>query len=269
MQRLASCPFCQGPLGAYWRAASFDRCTNCGLVLRNPFPSEADLSALYEQAWQAPEENTAETGSMGGMLATQYVSEIFRLAPRSNTPKPQILDYGAGRGALMKALQEAGCEAVGVEPYGHERLAAAGFRVFEDAAQIPSGQKFDGAISLDVAEHLRTPWETFAKIRACLKPAGWLVVGTPNPTGLNALLTRSKWREAQKPAHITFMNEKTLARMLKSAGYAAITPARLDIRFQRSALADTLVNPALRSLGLGGAATVIAFNSNHPNLGGD
>lgn len=261
MQRLASCPFCQNPLGAHWRAASFDRCRNCGLVIRNPFPSEADLSALYEQAWEAPEENTAETGSMEDTLAAQYVSEIFKLAPRSNTSKPRILDYGAGRGALMNALRGAGCEAVGVEPYGRDRLAAAGFEVFEDVAQVALQEKFDGAISLDVAEHLRAPWETFAKIRSCLKPSGWFVVGTPNPTGLNALLTRSNWREAQKRTHITFMNEKTLARMLKSAGYAAVAPARLNIRFQRSTVADALINPVLRQLGRGGAATVIAFNS--------
>ena len=259
MKELVGCPYCRGPLVPHWNAPRFDRCNGCGLVLRNPFPSEADLSALYERAWDRPDENTGETGEFDAALAQQYARAILKVVPSAVGEHPCVLDFGAGKGALMRALGAVGCDVSGVEPYGFERLHANGLKVYKSLSDLPGGTRFDGIVSFDVVEHLREPWKAIAQFSDHLKPGGWLLVGTPNPSGLNAVLHKSGWREASKLGHILFMNSSTLSQILSGAGFKSIKRTSLDIRFKGDFVWDRVVHPVLRLLNLDGGTVVLAM----------
>ena len=258
MKKLTSCPFCHSSLRDFWKDPRFDRCSSCGLVVRNPFPSDQKLKALYTSAWNQPDERSSETGSMDQLLAKQYVRELMTSLRTTNFKDQKILDFGAGKGALMMALKERQADVYGVEPYGHEALSGKMGTAFSDLDRIPKNICFDGIISMDVAEHLREPWKVFAKLHNRIKPGGWLCISTPNPKGLNAMLKGAKWRETKKPGHILFMDENTLIKMLKFAVYVDAKPVRWKVRYSNNSLRHGTQILA-RNLGLQGATRVIGF----------
>jgi hypothetical protein len=104
------CPFCEGDLVPKWTKRSFSRCISCNLIIRNPLPDDEELDALYEASWRAPEANSHETGNMDERLAAQYVKELTKSLGRNDVNGLKILDFGAGKAALMGALQTLGAD---------------------------------------------------------------------------------------------------------------------------------------------------------------
>jgi 2-polyprenyl-3-methyl-5-hydroxy-6-metoxy-1,4-benzoquinol methylase len=258
MRLLTGCTFCNGNLAMLWKDPPFSRCADCNLVMRNPFPSQQELDALYEASWSDPDANSYETGNMDGRLAAQYVGELLKNLGRERADGLRILDFGAGKGALMAALKNAGAEVYGVEPYGHDRLQEMGKNAYRSLDDVPQSISFDGIISMDVVEHLPRPWETFATLFQRIKPGGWLCISVPNPKGLNARLNGGKWREARKVGHIVFLEGKTLVRMLRWAGFSAAKPVRWNVHYGKGFM-HRLSQRLLVIAGLHGAVRVIAY----------
>jgi SAM-dependent methyltransferase len=258
MQDLSQCPFCGGHLERFWAACSFSRCVECDLFIRSPFPSESELDDLYKTKWLSPEANDSETGNMDEFLARQYVRELAKTLQRKDLSGLRILDFGAGKGALLDALIDSGAIAYGVEPYGCTELATTGRLVFHDLADSPPELRFDGIVCMDVVEHLLAPWETFRHLLDRLNPGGWLLVSTPNPKGLTARLMGCKWREVAKAGHIMFLSQAVMKRMLQVAGFSVVKPARWHVRFA-GGLPKYYCQLLTLAFGLHGAARVIAF----------
>lgn len=260
MQMLSVCPFCDGVVVQHWENPSFVRCAKCGAIWRDPFPNEEELISLYDIAWDAPEENTNETGNMDSALAQQYLTEAMKSLGLSDLKGLHLLDFGAGKGALILALQSRGAICTGLAPFGYEKLASYGIQAFDKLATLPQGELYDGIFCMDVVEHLRRPWEAFAELRARLRPSGWLILSTPNPSGLNALVRSSRWRETQKPGHILFTGEHALRAMLERAGFTSIRPMSWNVKYGRSPMMDKVINPFLSYFKLGGAVRLVGFN---------
>jgi 2-polyprenyl-3-methyl-5-hydroxy-6-metoxy-1,4-benzoquinol methylase len=252
------CAFCRGNLSGVWLGSSFCRCVGCGLIARTHLPSDAELYELYAEAWDEPSEHAAETGSMDDHLARQYVLGLLSTHGRTDLRGLRLLDFGAGTGALAAALEHAGADVYAVEPYGHRGLVDAGHNAFASLEDVPESVSFDGVITMDVAEHLPRPWEDFARLYGRIRPGGWICVSTPNPSGLSARVSRAKWREAGKTSHLVFLSETTLARMLRSTGFASISPARWHVRYGRG-LQHELAQRLLNLTGLQGASRLIAY----------
>jgi 2-polyprenyl-3-methyl-5-hydroxy-6-metoxy-1,4-benzoquinol methylase len=258
MRLLTRCTFCNGKLTILWEDPPFSRCADCYLIIQNPFPSQQELDDLYEASWTDPDANSYETGNMDGRLAEQYASELLRNLGRERAGGLRILDFGAGKGALMTALENEGAEVYGVEPYGHDRLREAGKKAYRMLGDIPQDILFDGIISMDVVEHLPQPWETFATLLRRIKPGGWLCISVPNPKGINARLNGGRWRETQKVGHIVFLEGKTLVRMLRWAGFSVARPVRWNVNYGKGFM-HHLSQRLLLITGLHGAVRVIAF----------
>src|SRR4051794_22405833 len=109
------CSFCQGDLAGFWSGSPFNRCRNCGLIVRNPLPTQDELNALYAVAWDDPIVHAAETGNMDRTLARQYTQGLLATIGRTSAKGLRICDFGAGTGALVVALNEAGADAYAVE----------------------------------------------------------------------------------------------------------------------------------------------------------
>ena len=195
---------------------------------------------------------------MDAFLARQYVDSLVSTLGRTDAHGLHILDFGAGNGALATALEKAGADAYAVEPYGHEGLLAAGHKAFAHVEDIPASVTFHGVITMDVAEHLPRPWEDFASLYARLEPGGWICVSTPNPASLSARLRGANWREAGKSGHIVFLPERTLEKILRTIGFAAVSPARWNISYGRG-IRHEIAQRLLNLTGLQGASRLIAF----------
>ncbi len=255
---LYKCPYC-GNTDIYtvWPDSNFDLCRSCLLYFRNPMPTENELRTLYEHSWSMPEAYTAETGGTDDQLANIYARSLARSLGKSDLKGLRILDFGAGRGAMLNALSRLGARACAVEPFGYAYLRSKGFEeVFSSLSDVRSS--FDGIIMIDVLEHLYTPWEILAKLRERLVEGGWFYIATGNPLGLNARLMKGKWREARKKEHLLFPSPSTMERMLIGAGFRRFQRLKWYIRYHP--LPRGVADYVLQATGLDGELRYLAWS---------
>jgi SAM-dependent methyltransferase len=172
----------------------------------------------------------------------------------------RLLEFGAGTGAMMKALGAAGAEVYGVEPFGYSLLKQQGLNAFRDLGDLPAGIRFDGILSTDVVEHLSEPWSTVRQLKDLLSPHGWIYISTPNAAGMNARLTRSHWRELKKRGHIVFFRPASFEFLLRKCGFAAYRRLCWRIDYGNGRLRG-VSNSLLGALKLDGELRYLAFLS--------
>lgn len=256
-ERSVRCPLCDRTEGLKGRGV-FRKCGHCGLVFRHPMPTLQDLDALYNRSWEAPAKNSNETGGTTVDLAEVYASQLTKSLGRCDLRGLRILEYGAGRGEFLRALERRGAQVFALEPYGKEYLQQQGFPSFRAIEDLPEGVLFDGIVTIDVVEHEFAAWGVLRRLRPLLVHNGWLYVATPNPAGLNAKLTGERWREAQKPGHLLFFPPRTLERVLAEAGFARPQRLRWNVPYGTS-LVTRLKDLMLSTLGLDGELRYLAF----------
>lgn len=257
VEYLSVCPYCgSAPILHIWPESSFDQCRSCLLYFRNPMPGQEELDELYNRSWSNPEIQRSETGGTDDCLAYVYARKLARSLGRRDLQDLKIMDFGAGRGAMLKALEWLGARAVGVEPYGFEYLQSQGFEAYRTLWDAPKG--WNGIVMIDVFEHLHKSWETLEQLRKMLVDGGWIYVATGNPVGLNAKINKGRWREARKQGHLLFPHPRTMERILRGAGFQRIRRLRWLIRFQRNPV-KVGVHYLMQLLGLDGELRYLAW----------
>jgi glycosyltransferase involved in cell wall biosynthesis/SAM-dependent methyltransferase len=254
------CPLCQKQMLEKHVYDGFRRCARCALILRYPIPKPQELDALYRTSWSHPEENVRETGGTTPELARDYAAWLTRSLKRRDLSGLKILEYGAGRGEMLTAMQTLGADLCAVEPYGGEYLQQRGFRAYRTLRDLPQDLRFDGIVSVDVFEHDGASCEIVRDLGALLKPSGWLFVATPNPAGLNARIFRARWREAQKPGHVLFFEPGGLESLFRRTGFQSWRRLHWRVRYEKSA-AVRAKDFLLGALRLDGELRYLAFRT--------
>jgi len=226
-----TCPLCGGESGPFWEPRGFSKCRTCTLVFRTQSPTQDDLTRLYTASWSDPESNLSETGGTDDRLADLYARKLNHAVRSRGLAGQRILDFGAGRGAMLRALRHLGAYVVAIEPFGYARLQAQGFSVFRSVAELPTGLELDGIVTLDVIEHLPTPWATLRDLGALLRTGGWMFTATPNGHSLAARVHGPRWRDATNPGHLVVLSPKSLATALAAAGFTRYARLRWFIRY--------------------------------------
>jgi len=255
------CPQCmqRGLASPHWRAPRFLRCGGCGIIFRYPIPDEAALARLYDRSWELPNHNTDETGATDICIGSRLVSSLAKSLAGRGIAGMRILDYGAGRGAMVAALIKEGADVIAVEPFGCDFLTELGVSVYRDLCELPSDVRFDGIVCLEVIEHLRDPLRVLKRLYERLSLGGWLLITTPNAAGLPARLAGQRWREAAKPGHIVFFTPTTLRNILRDSGFRHIQRPPWFIRYRHTSPLRTLVHFGLQKLGIDGGLRMIAY----------
>lgn len=194
-------------------------------------PTKVELDALYSHSWNNPEQHRSETSGTESHLANIYARYLARSLGIRDFSGMRVLDFGAGKGLMIKALNALGAEACAVEPYGYEHLRAKGIKVYRELSEVKNS--FDGITMIYVWEHLLQPWDTLLELHRILVEDGWLFIVTPNPSGLNARLTKGKWREAKKEGHLMFPTSYTMERILNDVGFRSFKRLKWFIRYHR------------------------------------
>ena len=222
-------------------------------------PSNGHLAELYEGSWAEPARNLNETGGTDAELASVYAWKLARSLGRKDFGGLRLLEFGAGKGEMLAALREMAAEVVAVEPFGYRYLEQQGFPAVPSLDALPPGAKFDGILTINVIEHLSTPWKELQRFREFLKESGWLFVTTPNAAGLNAKLRGSQWREAQKPGHLVFFTPRNLGSLLARCGYVGSRRLCWPVRYSENPLRAGC-HYTLQLLRLDGELRYVAFN---------
>lgn len=97
----------------------------------------------------------------------------------------RVLDLGSGEGALSQRLRDAG-------HYVDESNDVD----FDTSGWSDAYHQYDSVISVEVIEHLQSPWQFISEAARLVKPGGQLLISTPNienPLSKLIFLLRGKY----------------------------------------------------------------------------
>lgn len=236
--RVAACPLCGHEHLVYQfthGATPMVRCDGCGLLMRNPQPSDAQLAAIYTDAYFL---GTAPAGEAAGLGFEKEVNALKRAtaagyldrveAYRGWTPETRkgktLLEIGSGLGNLLLEARQRGYQVTGVE-FAASSVARANARLGQDvvvqgtveSARLQDGT-FDVCVFADVIEHTRDPLAVVTRAWELLAPGGTLFVAIPSLDSWSARLMRQSWMEF-KTEHLFYFDSRTLESLLVRAGF--------------------------------------------------
>ena len=128
---------------------------------------------------------------------------------------------------------------VGVDLWGEgvERMRQEGHMVYWGSVEkvdecVPGGMLFDVVVAGELIEHLTNPASFLESAKRVLKPAGKLIITTPNSWALwNLILYGFMGREEIHPEHVAVLNRDCLKKMLNRHGWRIET---IDYLLQES-----------------------------------
>lgn len=213
------------------------QCTarDCGLQFADPQPSAQELDRAYSDLYYPAEETRAITFE-------NTPDDTFRQAFRNiqgrigDVRGLRLLDYGCGRGALLRIAREFRLQPSGIEPDPLARsiaAQAAGGEIHESLDALAANDpdpRFDLITLWTVIEHLRNPWSELARLHKFLRPGGWLLMSTMDIRCLRARAEGRKWGNYENPTHLFYFDRKSLQRAIRAAGFSEFSEWRLKIR---------------------------------------
>jgi 2-polyprenyl-3-methyl-5-hydroxy-6-metoxy-1,4-benzoquinol methylase len=160
----------------------------------------------------------------------------------------KLLDIGCGTGNFLAAARDAGYGVTGIEldrnaaRFAKERLGLQ--RVLpltiSEFAEQHAGEHFEVVTFFEVLEHQAAPVEFLQKVKASVRPGGWIALSVPN---------RERWLTGPDvldypPNHFLRWNAAALKEFLGAQGFEV-----LSIREQPAGIAHAaqMINMALRS----------------------
>jgi ubiquinone/menaquinone biosynthesis C-methylase UbiE len=138
----------------------------------------------------------------------------------------KLLEVGCGPGYFLRCVEK---WFPASEPYGldldQQLIKFAGTRLSKTKLITQDGQTLpfpdntlDVVCSLQVIEHLKNPESFFIDAHRVLKANGFLIIATPNPTGIPARMLGDKW-QGYRHDHISLNTPEQWRETLQKAGF--------------------------------------------------
>lgn len=203
------------PPVSYWTIVA---CQDCGVHFPDPFPSRYEIMRYYsDQLAHNPWEQLHYVDENELSVGWKRMAEkLTRLCGGPGA----MLEIGPAAGHLMRAAQDLGWSAVGVEatPKFAKILRERKLRVHEGTLEtFDSSRQFDLIVMFDVLEHLHDPVGDLRRCAELLTPTGKLVVATCDIESLAARHYRLRWRQIVI-SHTFYWTRRSLAVALRRAG---------------------------------------------------
>ncbi|MFW5743245.1 MAG: class I SAM-dependent methyltransferase [Spirochaetota bacterium] len=200
---------------------SFVRCCSCGHVYQDPQPNPSDLIDRYDEEYAHYEvENSANFLDL--MLKGLGDVSFFERIEDEGTDR-SLLDIGCATGTLLEHAAARGYRVQGVEVcepaarYGVEHRGVPIAVGTLDEVDL-TGRRFGAAHFSHVIEHVPEPRLFLRQVRELLVPRGYMVLVTPNTSGLQARLFGAHWRSAIAD-HVHLFSRRNLERILDEEGF--------------------------------------------------
>jgi len=201
-------------------AWSYLRCSNCGLVLLHPVPDEESLKSYYNDSYKVDLDKYLRNIHRG---SSPVLHDLKRYFPN----RGRLLEIGCSYGGFLAEARRDGWDVTGMElsetaaQYGRERLHLRVFSGLDEIQQL--GERYEVIAMFHVIEHLRASLQLLESCRKLIRPGGLLLLKTPNIESLIARITGSSWQWIYPPAHLYLYSPKSLASLLRKAGYHLLT----------------------------------------------
>lgn len=129
-----------------------------------------------------------------------------------------VLDFGAGLGWMLSAIEASYKVAIEIAPEAIEVLRQAGTVVHQCIRQVPSNS-VDVVICNHVIEHLDDPIEAVGQMRRVLHKDGWLVISTPDFGSPCAARFGENFRLLHDKTHCSLFTLEGLMRLLRDQAF--------------------------------------------------
>jgi SAM-dependent methyltransferase len=207
----------------YGKTWDLSVCGDCGHIFANPCPSAEYLASLYGLVEDPLYEDEAAGRSRNFL---RLLRRLERLAPE----KGALFDVGAATGILLDLARRRGWAPAGIEPSSWAVKAAAqkyGLGLIEGAFETVSlpNDEYAAVTMVDFIEHTPLPFEAVKKAQAILRPAGLLVLVTPDIHSRAARLAGRRWWHL-RPAHVAFFSRRSIGALLRRAGFSIVAERR-------------------------------------------
>lgn len=205
-----------GELGEYPQIV---RCNHCGLIYANPRDDSRDLEEKYKDLPVLEYLEEVDSRRIIAKKDAQLVESYCKAG--------RILDIGCSAGIFLSQLKSH-FEKFGVEPSVHAAREAQ--RTVFDAQIYNSlfheapldGKSFNVITMWDVIEHLDSPSKVLSELHNLLADKGYLIMVTPNISGLMSRIMGKRWPHLIR-GHIYYFTPKTIRLALETAGYEVLS----------------------------------------------
>jgi SAM-dependent methyltransferase len=189
-------------------------CPHCGARTTWPEPTDAELESAYG-TWYRPE--SGRFGGPGDRLLRRLRGRLARRLDKI-APEGEVLDVGAGDGALLDALAAVGRPAIGLERRSR--------RPDVREAQLSDVHgRFAAVVLWHSLEHLREAGRQLEGAANLLLPGGVIVIAMPNPGSIQAEAFEGRWFALDLPRHLVHVPSDALLARLRSLG---LRPTRVS-----------------------------------------
>ena len=212
------------------------KCANCGLIYISPRPRADAIVELYENdnaQISAGEHISLERRSR--LYARHHLGILGKFAPQG-----RLLEIGAGAGYFLAEARKRG-----YEPYAIE-FNSAQAEFMASALEIPceqtplgpasfGGKVFDVIYHSDVMSHFYDPLGEFRRMRAALRPGGWLIFETGNGGDIDPKYF-GHFSAFQYPDHLFFFSLANVLALLERSDFELVELHRYSVLPQLRAL---------------------------------
>lgn len=206
------------------------KCRKCGLIYANPRIHESELLRRYTSSFFFDEYLPAFEATSKRYDLTIIRIHFFlflQLITKYYKPGKKLLDIGCGAGFLLKAAEEIGWEAEGVEispiasDYAQNIVKVKVLEGKLEDLRLPA-ENFDLVVLVETVEHLMNPLETLKEINRILKKQGILIICTPDYKSLSRFFLGKNWAVLSPEEHFSVFTQKTLSRILQEAKFCVL-----------------------------------------------
>ncbi len=237
---VSQCPLCGDHRLGYaftGQGSPIARCEGCGLMLRNPQPTDSELAAVYSETYFLGSDAASaalgeETNRLKRRTAAAYLDEIEARLGVDATSRVglKLLEVGPGLGNLLLEASSRGYDVTGIE-YSDSSVRAANARLGQPlvlqgslgSLTLPENA-FDVVVLADVIEHTRDPHADCTRIWHLLRPHGVVFIAVPSLDSWSARLMRERWMEF-KLEHLFYFNRSTIRTLLFKTGFEHVDVA--------------------------------------------
>jgi len=221
------------------------RCQHCAQVVTLPVP--ADLGRYYPAGYYGDKAGRRFPAMMEWLQEQLYAWRSRQVLRRLKQKNAKVLDVGCGRGLLLRAFQQQGCDVTGTEfSDGACRFAREVLKLpvrvgLLDQLNFPD-QSFDIVVMWHVLEHVSDPRPMVAEVARLLRPGGILLVAVPNFGSPEACLTKAGWFHLDCPRHLSHHTRTSLSQILGAAGLAPKWGSSLAPEYDCFSFMQSLLN---------------------------
>jgi 2-polyprenyl-3-methyl-5-hydroxy-6-metoxy-1,4-benzoquinol methylase len=245
------------------------RCADCKLCYLNPRPLLSRLGAYYPQDYHAhrtqkgdvvgdktsvrvrklllrhlyapPQRKpTGAAGAFASLLLALRGSDRLGagLAVRGNG---KLLDFGCGHGKLLRRMQAAGWDVVGLDSSEQavNAVRAAGLEAHQGTLPHPAirPESFDAVVMEHALEHVPDPLPVLRAARDALRPGGAMLIHVPNFNAWEVHRFGEFAIQVDLPRHLLHFEPGTLAKAVEEAGFLDV---KMETRPRRGSVRQSV-----------------------------